>query len=120
MKHGKQIRKKKRIKNNQGGFTLAELLIVLGILAILLSIGMIALVHYQRSLKLTEMDSSAKEIFVAAQNHITAAKASGKWSELSSMHSSDAEAYFGSRMQNAPSDYPYEAALPENGEGNGH
>ena len=53
--------------NNKKGFTLAELLTVVGITAILAAIGIIALVRYSNALKLTQMDNSAKEIFIAAQ-----------------------------------------------------
>ena len=42
------------------GFTLAEMLIAVGILSILLSIGMVAVAHYKKSLKLIEMDATAR------------------------------------------------------------
>lgn len=88
------------------GFTLAELLIAVGILSILLSIGMVAVAHYQKSLKLIEMDATAREIFVAAQNHMTASKGSGTWNGLKKEHIDYADGYFGEKMIEKPSDYP--------------
>ena len=107
-------------KRRQGGFTLAEILIVLGILSILLSIGMVSIAHYQRALKLTEMDATAREIFVVAQNHIMAAKASGEWERLKEKYKDDPETYFGYSMEKQPSDYPSSQTWPEGGYGSGH
>lgn len=96
------------------GFTLAELLIAVGILSILLSIGMVGVAHYQKSLKLMEMDATAREIFVAAQNHMTASKASGTWKSLEKQHDDNADGYFGSKMTEKPSDYPAGEVWAEN------
>ncbi len=68
-----------RKKNNQKGYTLAELLMVVAIVIILAAFGFVAVFRYQRTLKRTEMDNIAREIFVAAQNHLTASKATGAW-----------------------------------------
>ncbi len=54
------------------GFTLSELLIVLGILAVLTAVTVPAVLHYQQELKYTELDDNARAIFVAAQNRLTA------------------------------------------------
>ena len=64
--------------NNKSGFTLAETLVALAISIILLAITMVGILHYYKNMKLTEMDNTAKEIFIAAQNHLTAADASGE------------------------------------------
>ena len=64
--------------HNKKGFTLAELLVVLGITVILFSIGLVALLHYSNVLKLMEMDNTAKELFISAQNHLTQAETSGQ------------------------------------------
>lgn len=61
------------------GFTLAELLITVAIIGILAAFGFVAVAQHQRSLKLTEMDNAAREIFVAAQNHLSESKSSGTW-----------------------------------------
>ncbi|MCR5097192.1 MAG: prepilin-type N-terminal cleavage/methylation domain-containing protein [Erysipelotrichaceae bacterium] len=55
------------------GFTMAELLAVVAIIAILAGIGFIALSHYFRVLKQLEYDGIAKEIFISAQNHLSLA-----------------------------------------------
>ena len=62
---------------NTIGMTMAELLIVVGIIAILSGVSFVAVQNYQRSLGQLERDGIAKEIFVAAQNHLTAAFGEG-------------------------------------------
>ncbi len=62
----------KQRKNS--GFTLAEMLIVVAITIILMGVAFIAVQNHQRSMTRLEFDSIAKEIFVAAQNHLTAAQ----------------------------------------------
>ncbi len=66
----------KRIKD-KSGFSLAELLATVAILIILFGIGFVAVTEYQRNLRLNEMDSIAKEIFIAAQNQLSKAKENG-------------------------------------------
>ena len=67
---------------NRRGFVLAELLIVVAIIAVLLSLAFVGIIRYQRSLEQLEMDGMAKEIFVAAQNHLTLAESQGLVSGL--------------------------------------
>lgn len=57
--------------------TLIELLTVILILAILGALTTVAVVRHRRNLKLYEMDNTAKEIFVAAQNHLSVMKVEG-------------------------------------------
>lgn len=66
-------------KHEKAGFTLAELLIVIAITGILAAVAFVQVGAYQKKLKRTEMDNTAREIFVAAQNHLTASKANGTW-----------------------------------------
>lgn len=99
--------------NNKSGFTLAETLVALAISIILLAITMVGIIQYSRNLKLTEMDSTAKEIFIAAQNHLTAADASGELKRYREKALNDTEASvpkdaLGHLMTNAPSDLPKE------------
>ena len=54
--------------------SLAEVLLVIGIVAILAAVSFVAVFRYQRSMHQLEMDGIAKEIFVAAQNHLSAAE----------------------------------------------
>lgn len=73
------------------GFTLAELLIVIAIMGILCAFGFVAVVQHQRNLKLTEADNIAREIYEGAQNHLTAAEASGAWQNKYASYSGSTE-----------------------------
>ena len=66
----------RRTKWNRG-FTLAETLIVAAIITILSGVSFIAVHNHMRSLAQLERDGIAKEIFVAAQNHLTMAEHEG-------------------------------------------
>ena len=59
------------------GFSLAEMLIVVAIIAVLMGVSFVAVQNHQRSMTRLEFDTIAKEIFVAAQNHLTAAESQG-------------------------------------------
>ena len=61
------------------GFTVAELLTVVAILAILAAIVGVSVANYLRNLTLTEYDNAAKSIYVAAQNNLADLQASGEW-----------------------------------------
>ena len=65
------------LKRLKKGFSTAEVLIVVAIIALLGAIGTVATVNYLRTMHQLEMDGVAKEIFVAAQNHLSAAGAEG-------------------------------------------
>ncbi|MBQ7692605.1 MAG: hypothetical protein IJT29_03240 [Oscillospiraceae bacterium] len=56
---------------------LAELLIVVAILAVLGGVSFIAVNRYQRSMGQLERDAIAKQLFVAAQNHLSVMKGEG-------------------------------------------
>ncbi len=62
---------------NRKGFTMAEVLIVVAIIVVLASVGIIALFSHMRSMQQLEMDGQAKEIFIAAQNHLAVAESQG-------------------------------------------
>ncbi|MBQ6151621.1 MAG: type II secretion system protein [Mogibacterium sp.] len=59
------------------GMTMAEMLITVAIILILAAVGFITLARYQRMLAQIERDGYAKEIFIAAQNHLSTARANG-------------------------------------------
>lgn len=71
-----------KFHKNSKGFTLAEVLIVVAIMSILAGFGFVAVSNYNKKLTLTEMDDTAKKIFLAAQNHLTIADANGEWKQL--------------------------------------
>lgn len=64
---------KDKVKSNKA-MTMAEMLITVAIIIILAALGFIAIMSYQRSLAQLERDAIAKEIFIAAQNHLTVSK----------------------------------------------
>lgn len=107
-RNGLQTIEADRRKRISPGFTLAELLITVAIIGILTAFGFVAVVQAHRNLRLREMDDAAREIFVAAQNHLTAAKASGKWSVFYDCNkdTTDAASVLGDVMTEQPSDYP--------------
>ncbi len=62
---------------NRKGFSLAEVLIVVGIIVVLMGVGAVALFSHMRTMHQLEMDGQAKELFVAAQNHLSLAESQG-------------------------------------------
>ena len=66
---------KKQYRNK--GFTMAEVLLVVALIAVLSGVAFIAVWRHMRSLTQLEYDGIAKEIFVAAQNHLTMAENQG-------------------------------------------
>ena len=56
------------------GFTMMETLGIVAIIAILLGFGFVAISQVQRSMAQLEVDKTAREIFVAAQNHLSTAQ----------------------------------------------
>ena len=77
------------------GFTLAELLVTVAIIAILGAFGTVAVVRHQRSLKRTEDDNIAREIYSAAQNNLTQMYADGTWKKRIRSESPD---YWGASL----------------------
>ena len=72
----RQVKRMKK-KFNKYGFSMAELLMVVAILVALFGVAFVAVQNHQRSMTQLEYDTIAKEIFVAAQNHLTAAESQG-------------------------------------------
>ena len=98
----------RRYHRNDNGFTMAEMLITVAIIVILCGFGFVAVIAHQRNLKRMEMDETAQEIFIAAQNHLTAAEANGQWDAFlkkTSGAASEAEAARGTWLQNGPTGY---------------
>lgn len=87
--------RRKERKNH--GFTLAEMLIVVAITLILAAVAFTAVIQHQRSLRLTEADNIAREIYQGAQNHLTAAESGGTWENVYSVYKDDT-AYLGEKI----------------------
>ncbi len=58
-------------KNSKGGYTLAELLIVVGIMAVLAAVSIPAVINVRNSMRQRELDDRALSIFIAAQNQLS-------------------------------------------------
>ena len=82
-------------KKHNHGFSLTEMLIALGILAALCGIAFLGIVNHLRDMTKLEYDGYAKEIFVAAQNHLTMAEHLG-YLGLTAENSGTAETKSGS------------------------
>jgi len=75
MNNSRSNRNKIKYRHKQSaGFTMAELLVVVAIIGILAGVSFIAVQTHQKSMTQLQYDTIAKEIFVAAQNHLTLAK----------------------------------------------
>ena len=64
-------------KRNIRGFTMAELLIVVAVITVLSGVGFVAVQSHRKALEQSEANTIAKEIFFAAQNHLTMAESEG-------------------------------------------
>ena len=95
-----------RRKNSNDGFTLAEVLATVAIILILAGVTFVSVVQYQKNLRLMEMDGTAKEIFVAAQNHLSLAQSSGDLDRLATASTGTGtatDAAYGTKLGTAPS-----------------
>ncbi|NMA93959.1 MAG: type II secretion system protein, partial [Clostridiales bacterium] len=61
----------------RGAFSLVEALIAVALIGILAAVTFIAVARYQRNMQLLKMDATAKEMFIAAQNHLSMAEGQG-------------------------------------------
>lgn len=71
-----------RKKLDRRGFTIAEALMVVAVLAVLFALVAPDLVKIRRNLNITRLDGTAQEIFLTAQNEMTDRKASGQLNKL--------------------------------------
>ena len=85
----------KKFRNSKG-FTLVELILAVAILSILLAFSFVNVAAYMRSMKQLELDGYAKEIFIAAQNHLIMAESNGYYGKSTASGSDDIlSGYFG-------------------------
>ena len=87
-----------RQKKRTGAFTLAEFLVVIAIITILAGVSFVAAIRYQRRLRRMEMDHTAKEIFLAAQNQLSLETANGSIERLLKESTDDPDDKLGSAL----------------------
>ena len=75
---------------------MAEMLIVVAIIGILAAVSFIAVQAHQKSMTQLQYDAIAKEIFVAAQNHLTLAK-SENYQQKSDLSTAITSGFFGTK-----------------------
>ena len=73
----------------QAGFTMLEVMITVTLLIILMGVAFVAVQNYQRTLKQLELDEMAKDIYIAAQNHLTVAAAQGELADRTGVDKTD-------------------------------
>ncbi|MBR2677673.1 MAG: prepilin-type N-terminal cleavage/methylation domain-containing protein [Solobacterium sp.] len=91
-----------KMKKDRAGFTLAELLITIAILMILFGIGFVAVSAYYRNLRFNEVESIAKELYIASQNQLSKAKENGVLDKYNETYKSDSTHYL---IYNRENDY---------------
>lgn len=73
MTSGKNV----QTKRATSGFTMMETLLAVAIVIIMGGLAFLSIFQYQKNLYQLQMDGIAREIYVAAQNHLSTAKAEG-------------------------------------------
>lgn len=66
-----------KTKRSNSGFTMTELLATIAIIGIVSALAFVSISQYQRAAYQNEMDETAKQIYIAAQNHLTVASSLG-------------------------------------------
>ncbi|MDO5445020.1 MAG: InlB B-repeat-containing protein [Eubacteriales bacterium] len=74
-----------------GGFTLSEILMTIAILAVLFAIAVPSVALIKHKLEIRKLDDYSRQIFIAAQNGLTAAEAAGKTEEFKDQDKYDEE-----------------------------
>ena len=92
------VKNRRNRTRRSAGFTMAELLIVVAIIGVLAGVSFIAVQTHQKSVTQLQYDTIAKEIFIAAQNHLTLARSENyrQTSDLSEIlsNTTSTEAFF--------------------------
>lgn len=81
------------------GFTMMELMGVVAIIAIVMAVAFPAAGSIKRDLNQTQLDQTAKQIYLAAQNRLTATQSSGRLASL------EADIDSGQKISTMPVDY---------------
>ena len=110
--------RKNRLKENRG-FTLAELLLVVAIIAIVAAIGILAIGNERKNKTAMAYDDTARQIYLLAQNRLLQMKEYGEWEAFQKEHpyeqtgdeepptEEDIVTYYGLPIAGKPSDYSY-------------
>ncbi|MBE6039759.1 MAG: hypothetical protein E7219_02220 [Clostridiales bacterium] len=77
VRNGRELNKGYRRLRSDRGMTMAEMLITVAILMVLMGVAFVGLINYQKLMAQSERDGYAKQIFIAAQNHLTMARGEG-------------------------------------------
>lgn len=96
---------KTRKAASSAGFTLMEMLVVVGIMVVMLAIAIPSIGSLSRSLTMTRLDNYAKEIYVSAQNSLITLKAGGQLSSLDKTLETDYGKQKLGNVGTKPSDY---------------
>lgn len=98
----------RKIKQNKA-FTLMEMLIVVAIMVVLLGISIVAITDWTKTMKMTELDSYAKTVYLEAQNQLASLETEGSLSKLYNDLSVEGGQYYdeysGRKLTDAPADY---------------
>ncbi len=98
---------KSKLKKNKA-FTLAEVLAVVAILAIITAVAIPATIYYRNSLEKTRHEDYAREVYFAAQTKALVMASSGELGRYVAAHGSDGA--LGQPLSDMPIDYPGGAA----------
>lgn len=93
-------------RKSRKGFTLPEVLVVVAIVATALAVAVPAAIGSVRHMQLRELDDTARSIFLAAQNRMTAMVGNGTFEEFAK---DDAGAEVCGKLSDTPSDFPKKA-----------
>lgn len=99
--------KKHNKLRRKNGFTMTEIIVTVGILAILLGVAVPGVAAMRDSLKMMELDACARQIFIATQNNLTSRKSAGTLDTLVSVGNP-----YDSTFQYATQDHSPTALIP--------
>ena len=80
-----------KYRKDNAGFTLIETLLVVAIIVVLMAVSFVGIAGHLHSLKITELDNAAREIYMAAQNRASLLKSSYRLDGLLSSAGGGAE-----------------------------